>query len=443
MTNDLLPRFLEFSRKNKLFTPNDRIIAGTSGGADSIAMLDLFVRIGQPVIVAHCNFSLRGDESDQDEIFVKNFASERNIPFKSILFQTIDYATNKHISIEMAARELRYEWFEKIREETGSTLIAIAHHADDSIETMLINLTRGTGLRGLAGIRPINGKIIRPMLFTGRTEISGYLESRQLTFREDSSNQDTSITRNRIRHHLLPEIEKINPGFRNMLLAEQAFYAEAQSLIERYMKSVRKDLIRQERELVKIKKKPITQSRQKELLLFEILRDYGFRGNQLDCILEALESDPGKTFTSHSHRLLIDREYLIIAPLSCLQQTDYYLDPSEPDSFHRAGFEMQILSELPFHPPVDPRVAWLDLDLLDFPLVSRYWKRGDRFYPLGMNQEKKISDFFVDNKIDRFEKSKVRIITSKGEIVWVAGHRIDHRFRITPKTVRVLEIRMC
>jgi len=443
MDNDLLPRFLEFSRKVKLFTPNDRIIAGISGGADSIAMIDLFVRIGQPVTVAHCNFSLRGTESDQDEIFVRNYAMERDIPYSSIRFQTMDYAAKKHISIEMAARELRYEWFEKLRKETDSSWVAIAHHADDSVETMLINLIRGTGLRGLAGIRPINARIIRPMLFTGRAEIMAYLESRQLRFREDSSNQDSSITRNRIRHHVLPELEKINPGFRNILLAEQAFFSEAQSLVDRYVDSLRKDLIRQEGKLVKIKKQPIAQSGQKELLLFEVLRDFGFQGRQLDSILEAFESDPGKTFSSSTHRLLLDREYLIIAPLSGMKQPDYSMDPAEPDSFLQAGFEMRILSEPPFHPPADQRIAWLDFDLLVFPLESRSWKNGDHFYPLGMNQEKKISDFFIDNKINRFDKSKVRIITSEGEIVWVAGLRIDHRFRVSPKTVRVLEIRMC
>ncbi len=443
MAIDLLPRFLEFSRKNKLFTSNDRILAGVSGGADSMAMLDLFARIRQPVIVAHCNFSLRGAESDQDEVFVRNFAMERNIPFNSTRFQTLVYAAKKHLSIEMAARELRYEWFESIRKETGTSLIAIAHHADDSVETMLINLTRGTGLRGLSGIRPVNGLIIRPMLFTGRSEIAAYLESRQLTFREDSSNMDTSFIRNRIRHHLLPELEKINPGFRNMMLAEQTVFLQAQSLIDRYVESLREGLIRQEGNLVKIRKQPVAQSGQRELLLFEVLREYGFRGRQIASILEAFDSDPGKTFSSTTHRLLIDREDLIIAPLSRLKHPDLLMDPADPDSFLQAGFEIRILTDSPFHPPVDQRIAWLDMDLLDFPLVSRTWKNGDQFYPLGMNQEKKISDFFIDNKINRFDKSRIRIITSNGEIVWVAGQRIDHRFRITAKTVRVLEIRMC
>lgn len=443
MAVDLLPRFLEYSRRNKLFTPNDRIIAGVSGGADSIAMLDLFIRIGQPVIVAHCNFSLRGDESDQDERFTRLFAEERNIPFMSKQFQTSDEAAEKHISIEMAARQLRYDWFEEIRKETGCSLIAIAHHADDSVETLMINLARGTGLRGLAGIRPVNGRIIRPMLFTGRREISEYLETRQLAFREDSSNQDTSITRNRIRHHLLPELEKINPGFRGMLLSEQAFFSEAQSLVERYVESLRKDLIRQDGNRVWITKKPVEESGQKELLLFELLRDYGFKGRQLETILEAFDSEPGRTFSSVTHRLLVDRENLIIEPHSGMTPTDVFLDPADPDSCLQAGFELRILSEPHFHPPHDPRIAWLDLDLLVFPLISRSWQAGDHFYPLGMNQEKKVSDFFIDNKVNRFEKSRIRILTSNGEIVWVAGLRIDHRFRVTPKTVRVLEIRIC
>ncbi len=440
MKNDLLPRFLEYSRKHSLFEAGDRILAGVSGGADSMAMLDLFARIGQPVLAAHCNFSLRGKESDGDEDFVRDFAVGHSIPFLSIRFDTQAVAAQEHISVEMAARKLRYEWFESMRGETGCTAIGIAHQADDSVETMLINLIRGTGLRGLGGIQPVNGRIIRPLLFCCRSEIEHYLEGREIPYRTDTSNLDMAIIRNRIRNRILPEMEKINPGIRSMLLEEQAIYREVQALITRYVEGIRSDVQKPEGDRIKIDKHLILGSENRELLLFEILRDFGFAGRQLPAILKAMSSTPGKIFTNRSYQLLIDRDNLIIAREENSPVQDSLLDPGDPDTFLQAGLDFRILTEGPFLPPDDPGIAWLDLDSLVFPLLLRGWLPGDAFQPLGMPGKKKVSDFLIDQKIHRFDKNRLRILTSQEQIVWLTGLRIDHRFRVTEKTLRVLEI---
>jgi tRNA(Ile)-lysidine synthase len=441
MGADLIQGFLEYSRTKELFNPSDLILVGVSGGKDSMALADCLIRLGQPIIIAHCNFGLRGEESDDDERFVTEYFTNRSIPVRAQTFPTRPYAESQGISIEMAARDLRYEWFEAVRRELTCSVIAVGHHLDDSIETGLINLIRGTGLRGLSGIQPRIGSIVRPLLFASRQEIHAYVETRNIPFREDSSNTDVSIIRNRIRHEVLPILESINPGIRTVISGEQTYFAKAQQLIEKYVRDYDKDVYKTETGQISIPIQSIVNSGFPEILLFEMLRPYGFHGKVIPAILRALGGISGKTFMSRTHLLLVNRESILIYAPEPESVFRHYIDPADPDSMIETGFEAELKSAGPFSPSVDPWSAWLDYDALEFPLLVRHWQTGDYFVPLGMRHKKKLSDFFIDSKVSRLEKSQTMVVISSGQIAWIPGHRIDHRFRITSKTSKALIMR--
>lgn len=440
MKTDLIDRFINFSNSHNLFLPEDQVIVALSGGGDSLALVDLFSRLNQRVILAHCNFKLRGDESDQDEDFVRKISVVYDLPLHTTEFQTKEYALRNGISIEMAARELRYSWFEKIRQETESASIAVAHHADDSIETMLINLIRGTGIRGLTGIQPHHEKIIRPLLFTNRREIIDYLEFRHLEFRNDSSNLDTRYIRNHIRQVILPEFEKINPSVRQNLQEELFLFSQARGIVDIYAKSKASGLVIQEADRSVINITGLKEEEFPETVLFEILRPFGFQGRQIIQILQASESISGKVFRSRTHSLLIDREHMIITERFEKNTDKYYFDPDSSCDDLPLKIECRILNDDNYSPPNDPFVACLDYETLDLPLILRRWEKGDYFYPLGMEHAKKVSDFFIDRKVSRIDKNLTWILASGEKIVWIIGHRIDNRFRITGETREILEV---
>lgn len=442
MKADLLERFIDFSESNSLFQPKDQIIIALSGGGDSLALVDLFSRMNQPIVLAHCNFKLRERESDQDEEFVRKISVVYDLPLYVKEFDTLGYAGKKGISVEMAARELRYSWFDSLLMETSSVSVAVAHHSDDSIETMLINLIRGTGIRGLTGIRPLQGNVIRPLLFCSRSEITKYLEYRHLEYRNDSSNQDLRFIRNRIRHIILPEFEKINPAIRQIIKEEQVLMGQAQQIIDGYTESKIKELAEYEEDQFKISISRLTEEEFPETLLFEMLRPFGFHGRQIRQILLATDSIPGKIFSSPTHTLLIDREHIFVTIRFDESNERFYIDPEMPDNDLPLAIECKVLENFHFKPVADPGIACLDYDKLDLPLILRRWEKGDYFYPLGMDHSKKVSDFFIDQKINRIDKGRAWILASGEQIVWVMGHRIDNRFRVTEETRRVLEIRM-
>jgi tRNA(Ile)-lysidine synthase len=423
-----------------LFYPNDLIITALSGGADSVALIDLFARINQSIILAHCNFSLRGNESDLDEEFVRKISVVYDVPLQVIKFQTREHATANGISIEMAARELRYAWFEDIRISTGSKSVAVAHHSDDSIETMLINLIRGTGIKGLSGIQPRMENIIRPLLFSSKKEITKYLEWRQLEYRCDSSNQDTRYIRNRIRNIILPEFEKINPSVRQVLLEEQVLFQQAQGIIKGYTEVKRTHLLLTEEDQTKIKIAALLAEEFPETVLYEILRPFNFNGRQIKQILLATIAQSGKIFKSSTHTLLIDRDEIFISEGFETITDRYYIDPTFPTGDLPIHLTCRVISEPGMRPSKDPLVASLDYDKLDLPLILRKWEQGDYFYPLGMEHSKKVSDFFIDQKINRIKKSRTWILASGEKIVWIIGQRIDNRFRVTNETDTIIEI---
>ncbi|MDR1666508.1 MAG: tRNA lysidine(34) synthetase TilS [Bacteroidales bacterium] len=441
-----LPLFEQFKRFigfHRLFVPDSTALAAVSGGVDSMVMLHLLHEAGIAVAVAHCNFSLREGESDGDEAFVKQQAAAWGMSFHRIRFNTRKHAAQKGISIEMAARELRYRWFDKLAAQHGYSRIAVAHHRDDNIETLFIRLGRGTGIKGLAGIKPLNGNIVRPLLFASRDEIIAYAKEKKIVFREDSSNTSDDYVRNQLRHHLLPALEKCFPGLRDVLTRDIAHFDEAEAFYRESVERFSRQICRISGDTLYINLKGLLQSPVPHALLYEILQPYGF---PVEVSVRALHPPfrSGRLFYSASYRLLCDRKYFLLQP----KQPDdddkqaYPVDLKDP-LWHLPHFDLSVnrIERAPDSvPDKSPTTACLDGDLLLPPLLIRKWQPGDRFQPFGMKGTKKLSDFFTDLKLSLAEKEKVQVLTSAGQIVWVIGYRIDGRYGITAATRQTVHI---
>ena len=408
------------------------MILALSGGIDSMVLADLLLKAKADFVVAHCNFHLRGEESDGDEQFVRDYAERNGLKIYVKHFDTMDYAQTHGVSIEMAARELRYAWFEELRQQLNYDFIAVAHHADDQLETFFINLLRGAGIRGLKGMQPVNGHIIRPLLDVSREEIHQYAIENHIAWREDYTNAETQFLRNKIRHELLPVIDSISKEGRAAILKSISHLASENEL---YRELVKEKLasctsLRAERSGARQPEGSLTEREvmtQGKQLLFEWLRDYGFNSDQVHFIYEAMNGQPGTSFFSPTHRVTIERDGLELTPIC--QQMDVPVELS---------YE-QIPNDEHFTIDKFPQVAQLDYDKLSFPLQLRKWQVGDRFHPLGMKGSKLLSDFFVDQKMTTRQKEECYVLTTAdGEIVWVVGRRIDDRFKVTDKTKTVL-----
>ena len=396
----------------------NKLILALSGGIDSMVLADLLLKAKADFVLAHCNFHLRGEESDGDEQFVREFAERNGLTLHVKQFDTVDYAQTQGVSIEMAARELRYAWFEELRQQLNYDFIAVAHHADDQLETFFINLLRGAGIRGLKGMLPVNGHIIRPLLDASRDEIHQYAVENGIKWREDHTNAETQFLRNKIRHELLPVIDSISQEGRASILKSINHLSSENALY---------------RELLKEKLAPSTSfllaMTQSEQLLFEWLRDYGFNEDQVHFIHEAMNGQPGTSFFSPTHRLTIERDGLELTPIC--ENNDISIELSY----------QQIPKDEHFVIDKSPQVAQLDYDKLTFPLKIRKWQVGDRFHPLGMKGSKLLSDFFVDQKMTTRQKDECQVLTTAdGEIVWVIGRRIDDRYKVTERTKTILFI---
>jgi tRNA(Ile)-lysidine synthase len=436
-------RFLEYISREKLCESNDPLLVAVSGGLDSVVLLDLLVKCRFEVGVAHCNFMLRDAESDDDENFVRNLAIKYSLPFYSIQFNTENYAEKRGISIQMAARELRYEWFEQVRGEKKYRFIATGHNRNDQVETFFINLTRGTGIRGLSGIDPSNGNLIRPLLFATRDSIEEYALKCKLQHREDSTNKEVKYSRNQIRHLILPELKKLNPRFEETMLENIEKLRDVESVYLHALSRIGKKLLKEMGNY-----KTISISDLKKLVplkpyLWEILREFNFSGQQLNDIIGTLDGIPGKVFLSKSHRLIRDRDELIITKLTEKVTDLFYIENENEPLLEplRLRFNRKI-RDSGFSIPRDNDLACLDADKVSFPLILRRWRKGDYFHPLGMDHLKKLSDFFIDNKMSLVEKENCWILAMGRSIVWVVGRRIDHRYRVTEKTTEVIEIEL-
>jgi tRNA(Ile)-lysidine synthase len=438
----MLEEFRHFIESRSLCRPTDRILLAVSGGIDSMVMMHLFFAAGYMPGIAHCNFHLREAESDEDERFVKSTAEKMEADYHRQEFDTEQSAAASGISIQMAARNLRYKWFEEIRQKSGYDLIATAHNQDDVIETFFINLSRGTGIRGLTGIPVKSGKVIRPLLFAPRESIVHYANEHHISFREDSSNASDKYLRNRVRHHVIPMLEEENPSFRNALLDTMHKLAETEKLYEQELMQLKQRLVRSEGDRIRICIRDLSAHEAMRSILFEILSDYNFSPQALEYIIHSLEGPSGKQFLSATHRIVKDREDLIITALDSEEVRKYYLERESGRITVPVDLEWMVVDHTEtFQIPKDPRIACLDLQKLHFPLILRRWQPGDYFQPLGMQGMKKISDYLIDRKVSLPDKERTWLLASGSEIAWVIGQRIDERFKVRPETRHLLMMR--
>ncbi|MDH6303936.1 tRNA(Ile)-lysidine synthase [Parabacteroides sp. PF5-5] len=410
-----------FIHKYSLLVDGKPVVVGLSGGADSVVLLAILVQLGYPCIAAHCNFHLRGKESDRDEIFATNFAKKLHVPFHKKDFDTHQYAEKEGVSIEMAARELRYRWFEELRQQTDAQAIAVAHHKDDQVETVLMNLIRGTGIRGVRGMLPTNGYIIRPLLSASRKEILSWLEKEGLNYVTDSTNLSDAYTRNFVRLRVIPLLEEINPAARETIFRTAEHLASVELIYQSVIEEARSSVLKDNRICIeKLLAYPAP-----ETILYEILTPYNFTRTLSESIFEALDKESGKTFFSSSHRLVKDRKHLLLSPI---EKKEIPIELS---------YRKVVLKE-EFTIEKDKNIAYFDYDKLTFPLSVRNWQPGDWFVPFGMKGRKKLSDFFSDQKYSLPEKEQAWLLCSGEDIIWIIGERTDNRFRIDKTTKSIL-----
>lgn len=424
----MLNKVKDYIRKHKLLNDNDLYIVALSGGADSVALLLLLDEMGYNIHAAHCNFHLRGEESDRDELFCESLCQQKSIPFHRIHFDTLTYAETHKVSVEMAARELRYHYFEELRSDIGATGVCVAHHQDDSVETVLLNLIRGTGLRGLTGIQCRNGHILRPLLCVSRKEIESYLQTKDQDYVIDSTNLEDDMLRNKVRLRVIPLLQELNPAVTENILRTSENLTEAQgildSIVSLYKNSKSLDL------------NELNKYGSSEYILFEWLKAYGFNGVQ---VKEAMGAETGSIFTSSlGYDLLVDRGRFVVEPtlkslkpLCIPEEGTYVLDEETKIS----------VKKVPVWVSREEHVATLDASKVHFPLTVRRVEKGDKMVPYGMRGHRLLSDIMTDRKMTLFEKRRqIVVVDAKGIIVWLAGIRISDLCQIDDTTTEVVEI---
>jgi len=434
----ILNKVKKFIEEKELIIPGSSILVGVSGGADSMALLHILITLGYKCIAAHCNFHLRGSESDRDYFFVKSFCKDNGIEFVSVDFDTFKYMTDNSVSLEMAARELRYQWFDQVSTSYNTEKIAIAHHRDDSAETVLINLIRGTGIKGLTGIPASNGKIIRPLLCLFRDEIIDYLNINKITFVEDSTNNENIYIRNKIRLDIIPLLKSLNPS------VIEAINKTAENLVP--VENLYNSTIYKAKQRVvsanKINIDLLLKEDEPETLLFEILYKYGFNPVTVRNIYSSLLNQSGKIFYSEKYRLTKDRENLILNELEDVDKKNIYLIKEQDLLIDQPiGLKIELIENNPdFKIEKNKKIVYLDKDKITYPLIIRHWQQGDRFIPFGMKGSKKLSDYFSDHKFSIPDKENIWLLCTSDKIIWIIGERADDRFKVTPKTKNILRI---
>ncbi len=431
----MLAEVHDFITENRLIGHAQKVLLAVSGGIDSMVLAHLFLHLPYETGIAHCNFSLRGEESDMDEELVRKFSETNNLPFFKVRFDTNEYAAEKGISVQMAARELRFRWFEETRVNNGYDLIAVAHNLDDKAETMLINLVRGTGLTGISGMRPRSGTIIRPMLFASREKIIKYCTDHRIIYREDRSNSDTKYIRNKIRHKVIPVLKEINPSILNTLGESAERFFQLNQVIADHITTLRNEISMQKDNSTIFNLRKLEPFEKNNAVLFELFRPYGINSSQLTDLMHILEGRTGSQLVTPTH-LIIRNRYEIIVTIPVKSDVEQIVNSIDefPGNISAAT---ELISEA-FSIPTEPATACLDAEKVRFPLTIRKWNHGDWFCPLGMNKKKKLSDYFIDKKYSLPEKDKKLVLESGGNIVWIIGDRIDDRYKVTDNTRRVL-----
>lgn len=435
----MIQQFLRHIEKHSLIGPSDKVLLAVSGGLDSMVMLELFQQSPWKVAVAHCNFQLRGNDSVLDETLVSQRSAELGLPCYVKRFEPKKHAEEHGMSMQMAAREQRYAWFKELKDELGFTRIAIAHQLNDSFETLLMNLVRGTGVDGMEGIAVKNDNIIRPLLFASREQVHQFALSNHLAWREDSSNASDDYNRNLIRNQVVPLLRKLNPGLESSWESTQERLAGSKHFVKRYIEEFYRASIKQNVDGLTINRIDLLKEQYAHVLLWEIVKQYGF--NYVQCC-DVVQNDhqSGKMFNSDGYRLLIDRDKIEVTKQMALDfecQINAF-EESQSNSGITLMFKLEN-AEI-YSMQKSPNIAELDYDTLVFPLVWRPWKKGDKVRPLGMKQYKKVSDFLVDEKISVTQKERVTVLESNGDIIWLVGMRIADAHKITNATKRILVI---
>ena len=431
----------EFIGKHELLSREGLHLVALSGGADSVALLLILKDLGYRIEAAHCNFHLRGEESNRDEEFVKKLCQKQDVPLHLIHFDTKEYANLHQVSIEMAARDLRYGYFRQLRQDMGAEKVCVGHHRDDVVETLLMNLMRGSGVHGLTGIRACNGEFVRPLLDVSRQEIEDYLHSIGQDYVTDSSNLVDDVLRNKIRLNLLPLMKQINPNVAENIAKTVRFMQEAEKVVTAAVVQQKSELLgyetKTETESVSILK--LKQLPSPELFLYEWLSKKGFNTTQVEQLTEHLDGVSGRTFETQDYTLLIDRDQLVLAPrktpmksLRIPEEGRYRIDKN-------LCIDVKTKENISISKSND--CITIDKGKVKFPLTVRLVQNGDMFIPFGMSGKKLVSDFLTDCKCSLIEKRSQLVITDKDNVIlWLIGHRIDNRFRVTEQTTQVLQI---
>jgi len=424
-------RVEQYIEEQKLMATGGKVLVALSGGADSVALLRVLLASGYRCVAAHCNFHLRGEESDRDENFVRRLCEGLGVELHVTHFDTHGYARQEKVSIEMAARELRYAWFEKLRRQAGAEVIAVAHHRDDSVETFLLNLIRGTGINGLKGICARNGHVVRPLLNESRSSIEEYLKAIGQDYVTDSTNLQDEYMRNKIRLNILPMMRELNPRVAESIFETSRKLEEVADIYNSDRRRAVNDKLGMVTENeFRIRICDILDDRAPMSLLHEVLERFGFNTAQEKDVMRCMKSDQsGKRFYAKEWEVLRDREVLIIRHM---QQADGVPELLVQEMETESGFVV----------PKDRHVAYVDADKVKCPLTIRRWRQGDKFVPLGMKGKKKVSDYLTDRKFSLYDKENQWVVCSGEDIVWLVNERPDHRFRVTEGTRRVFIIRV-
>ncbi|MBP7109860.1 MAG: tRNA lysidine(34) synthetase TilS [Chitinophagaceae bacterium] len=440
---NLLLSFQSTIKLLNLFSSKDKLLIAVSGGVDSVVLCELCKQAKFDFTIAHCNFQLRGAESERDEQFVKNLGNKYGVKVLVKKFETEKYATENKLSTQEAARNLRYEWFEDlINQSTNQPInhLLTAHHADDNAETIAMNFFRGTGLHGLTGIPAKNGYIKRPLLEFSKEELLAFAKENNLEFVEDSSNQSSKYTRNYIRNDIIPAISKIYPQVKDNLLDNINRFKEIEKLYQLSVGELKKKICKQKGNEIHI---PVNKlmSYKNKALIYEIIHPFNFQEKQVEELIKLANSDSGKYITSPDNlfRIIKHRLWFIISPVVATESVNIIIEENDKQVlFALGGISIESISNN--KPSTSNDIATLDAKEIKFPLLLRKWKTGDYFYPLGMKKKKKISRFLIDSKLSKTEKENTWIVESKQRICWIVGHRIDDRFKITSTTKQVLKL---
>lgn len=444
---DLLALYKQNWKKQfrHLSTNNCHLILAVSGGVDSVVLTDLVFKAGFNFTIAHCNFQLRGAASDSDEQFVRSLGEKYGKEVLVKQFAAQEYAHSKKVSIQVAARELRYAWFEELivnykLQITNSKLLT-AHHADDNIETVLMNIFRGTGISGLHGILPVQGNIIRSLLFANKASIIEYAQQHHLSWVEDASNATDKYSRNFFRHHVIPLVKEVYPNADENLLANIERWKEVEHVYNQSIQLTKSKLLEHRANEVHIPVLKLQKQQPLNTITYEIVKDYGFTAAQANDVIQLLSAENGKFVASATHRVIRNRNWLIIAPVASTDAMNILIEENEQlIHFENGSIQISVIENASTLSE-DANLVQLDFAKVQFPLILRKWKTGDYFYPLGMQKKKKISRFLIDKKLSTTQKEKVWVIESNQRIIWVVGQRIDDRFKITPSTKQVLQLK--